>query len=873
MRVISKQISLEDFTSRLPGVVPAYIPGTTTPILFDEESLKAREYAYPSNYGLVPMFVNTDKGCLSWETISDWYHFFTDYYHLLNDWGHCGIKYNSAIEYYNNESKNGYASQMIYGSDEQTYIDLDTTFNERGGRAMYEFICKELIPSIDIPSEYTDYWHCTKLFYPDYIKWRGWFINRYPKYSGYTNNIECSAATDCCDCAEYFNRGGNNMYSGLTAATFDIPETTDNFCEPKFLTDISLQVSIDDMGEFSIFSEEYELGIDYRTGRYGASANTHGGTVVAIDGKAMILRDGSPGFDFDPEYMEKYFNPDQWEGYSGITAEEEDTRYYQSATTTGYYGFKSDFSKVTCATTEDVRSALTEYYSVTPLDAAYIEGSLYDISKEEWGDYKGDSARTFYVFREDYTETPYTLINGKKIYADVRPQNKEKYFYFPFFYSDNYSASAMCDTRLFNPDNYKWFPRSRGESELAEFIVYDGSNYEISGDTIIINGNVFKRVIGSFANDDGEFYISKSGETEPIYNVYTVNDFNELILDSGYTYNPTSGNASTTINNDADVYQYGYLKGRTASKLNDLRTNSTLVDDTGDPIEGRYDVSGKTNHQPPQGKELDLIYEVGNIGRMYPIDSLSGGSVNYYFGDMITNMKFYYIGYDGTKYPAEGKKWDKSSLKTIRSIDSEISTPSISGNVDSGTVYCDIDYIIGGTFKGTVQKDTSGLTTGTKYELAGGDFSSGVTYHETVRFVRTQVQYKLARGKEGQIPTTFNTPTAHSLCYPVICYILEQDKEVIESDYDNVYEYPVADFEMIVPPNSGWSGYSTSTEIFPVFRQEYLFGSSTMQNLDVDIYIDRGTNAAFEKHLKLGEVTSMEALEQYTNGYFKMMEN
>jgi hypothetical protein len=43
--------------------------------------------------------------------------------------------------------------------------------------------------------------------------------------------------------------------------------------------------------------------------------------------------------------------------------------------------------------------------------------------------------------------------------------------------------------------------------------------------------------------------------------------------------------------------------------------------------------------------------------------------------------------------------------------------------------------------------------------------------------------------------------------------------------------------------------------------------------VDSDIYIDRGINAAFEKHLKLGEVTSLEALEQYGNGYFKIMES
>ena len=54
MRKIYKTISLEPMTSRLPSVVPAYIPGTTTPITFDDDQLKARGYAYPSNYGLIP---------------------------------------------------------------------------------------------------------------------------------------------------------------------------------------------------------------------------------------------------------------------------------------------------------------------------------------------------------------------------------------------------------------------------------------------------------------------------------------------------------------------------------------------------------------------------------------------------------------------------------------------------------------------------------------------------------------------------------------------------------------------------------------------------------------------------------------------------
>jgi hypothetical protein len=41
--------------------------------------------------------------------------------------------------------------------------------------------------------------------------------------------------------------------------------------------------------------------------------------------------------------------------------------------------------------------------------------------------------------------------------------------------------------------------------------------------------------------------------------------------------------------------------------------------------------------------------------------------------------------------------------------------------------------------------------------------------------------------------------------------------------------------------------------------------SSFPQNVDADIYIDRGISAAFEKHLKLQEIRTMEALENLGN--------
>jgi hypothetical protein len=56
-------------------------------------------------------------------------------------------------------------------------------------------------------------------------------------------------------------------------------------------------------------------------------------------------------------------------------------------------------------------------------------------------------------------------------------------------------------------------------------------------------------------------------------------------------------------------------------------------------------------------------------------------------------------------------------------------------------------------------------------------------------------------------------------------------------------------------------------------RTEGNLGMAIQQNIDEDIYINRGLSAAFERYVKLGEVSTMEALANYGNGWFKMLTN
>ena len=121
--------------------------------------------------------------------------------------------------------------------------------------------------------------------------------------------------------------------------------------------------------------------------------------------------------------------------------------------------------------------------------------------------------------------------------------------------------------------------------------------------------------------------------------------------------------------------------------------------------------------------------------------------------------------------------------------------------------------------------------------------------------------------------------------YVIYTYELEQDTETVESDsYGVSYEVPKATFKSDIniiknisnKPTPNFSKFDDIEDydginISPTFMEEYKLGLAMIEKVDSDIYIDRGINSAFEKHLKLGEVTSLETLTQMGNGFFKVM--
>ena len=955
MRTIQKEISLEGFTSRLPSVIPAYKDNTL--YCFDNESLSGRNYEYTSNYGMIPTnvtisgfangnyrfvidcnnFQNGDIKTLSFHTVSDWYHFFKEYYHLLKDYGHCKMVYSSATQYYDAESKNPrYANSMVYGGDRGTYEALDETFTERGGKVsastvttlsatsivdicddgFYKFMSEKLIPTFVIPSEYSSYWNRGELYYPDVIKWMGWLKSRldYEESGKYTPsttegdverwNCKNEGIDDCCECEEYFKRGGeriynemvswyNNVQNGINELS-ELVKNNESCFTPTFFQDLTLTTSLDNLGEMSILSEEYELGKDYRGAEnLSADTNTRSGTTIVYENGESLILTGSNGFCFDTKYMEKVFKPSDWSSYTEIYVKKHIDEF---KTNFQYYAYDEDNKLISGETPSDVSGLFYDYYSITNTDSILINGNLYSVLKAEKGEYNGKS---YFVYRDEMTNTPYAIVNGRKIFAEFYPYcdddtyNNQPYYYFTIFKEVGYDRKkAQRDgDRIDDIDDsfkdktyfYKHYGRTVEKNDLYHYINYNGSSYDVLPSGLTIDNVDYHRISGYTYDKYGSpYYLTSSEDTSgnAIYNDSFVWFNSDLTIDE-------KGKLKVRFNYTPTIYNASIITGHTISKLNTLKSPNQLSDDIGNDLNGLYNVNDAYNFQPNEGDRLEPIYQVGNTyldnKAVYSQTETDPNKIsrdtNYFVGDIITEMDFYYRNSDGSKNTDTEVKVElgisgetnMSSLSAITKSTSIKETLESQYKVFEPNIYCDITYYMGATLS---------RKNGEKYILANVKNSSyfcGVEYKETVQFIETDTKYFFNRPKGNVLDIEKYNVINNPIFSNVTVYELKQ------FNVDSESKLPLAFFKSEIPLWSSdgtnsytakYSGDTTSTmEVYPTFMEEYRLGSASMQKVDSNIFIDRGTNAAFEKHIKLGEVATLEALENYGNGWFKMIEN
>ena len=179
----------------------------------------------------------------------------------------------------------------------------------------------------------------------------------------------------------------------------------------------------------------------------------------------------------------------------------------------------------------------------------------------------------------------------------------------------------------------------------------------------------------------------------------------------------------------------------------------------------------------------------------------------------------------------------------------------------SDTMKCKINYNIGAI-----------LNKPSQYCLSS-EKHKGVEYTETLDVIPNSCVYYI------------NETTQLELNY----YDLKpQIEQTIMNDYGNAQvSTRMADFKVQI---SYWNSNSETsnndifkttdeptnfdpmndTTAFPMFRRECCLGFSSIENIKGDIYIDRGVARAFDSHLKMGEIKTFEALENYGNGAFRI---
>lgn len=882
MKTIQLTYSLEWFKSRLPSVYPSY-DGEEL-LFFDEESIKKRDNRLMSNYGTVPLDIcpkllgyngfedKPNNLKISWNTFSKWFHEFKLYYWLLNDGGSCKRVYSSATDFYDSEYKSSSTIQLPFGSDKSSYEELDKSFEERGGKVskitnscegksnivgycdngFFKWICDNIVPSFEIPSEYVGYWNTNRIYYPNVISWISWFEER----KGYPSELnKCAESDDCCDCEEYIRRGGEKLLESLKTW---FNETNSNILKIKGVIEGNLQnfaphafCEINVSSCFgkpslqSILSEKYNTKTDFRHGSYDSTSNTSGGTVVDVDGVSMHFKKGfktNGGSTFNKKYMEMEYDDSAFEEYLPMYANDNKSSFSVSSDM-AYYGVDKDGVKKYGKSDADVIDKFSIKANIER-NGKYgwflIDEELYEVSPIESVEMNGEKIP---VFRENGTNTPYVIVGGRDIYAEYD------------FKSNSYSFSFNGNAK---------FKRNHSQDSLdtssIRCISYNGviKTFPSTSDTItfsLSNGDTvdYKLIDGYSIVDDSIYYIYKGKVTS--------GDTLDEVAENEAT---VSGDVITIKAKESDIKisKCNVIIGTTSSKLLGLRSFNVMTDDNGNMIEALNTTPTKDtyNYQPSEGSELEPLYQVGNVA------CVSAFSLSYedyennkkknepspirHVGDIISSMTFYYADANGDKIIDTVKKVGgaiKSSLNAIQ--ESTKKATEYKNNypmeVISDNVYCEIVYNIGATIAYDKAKAS--------YSISG---DSGVEYTEIVEFEKVKTEYYLGND-------------SHS--YPIYVYKLRQ------------VDSPTASFT--APINVFDSGLTTTyssidgmddyngLDAYPTFQDAYNIGISSLPIVDSDVNIDRGNNAAFEKHLKIGEVTSLEALENYTNGYFKMMEN
>lgn len=911
MKKIQKKISLEQFKSRMPGIIDSYIDNSYECKVEEVDDTKCEEsneaetednadletYVDASgegeendnandcvwtfdinyrngvsytNYGLIPKSIKLDCKTVSYNTLVNWYHFIEFYAELLSINLSCGeIKYRNAVEYYNVEKQPNYKLreceefdekfQTIFAKFQNTLSDLENNNDDsddvensadtEGGESckgkevvkLYSYLTKTYFPKYVIEDEYKDAWNKSYLSLAEVHEWIKWFEDR-NYLSG--NTRDCSASHDCCDCEKYTKLGGSVTCDKLKQFISRIEK-------PSGLTDayatipIILSTTIDDMGEYSIFYEEWVPGHDY---------GNQGHIVVNYDGESYILKEEKFGSSYN-SYKELEFEFDDWEK-RGINfqkacgdgdLENTDDNPLENCSV-GKYAYNHD-GKLCIDGDINIKNMSrsynihTNYEGNEDLGFYVIKGVPYrcnkiNVVRVKDKLYQDDKLYQVYY---DYENNPYITI-GKKNYYGLYDYNANNY--------------------TFNFKNIHNLTITR-----ANVVIVDNSIYEVKKETfngvdkctIKANGVIYNKIHAYSVINGNRIYFNDNYKV-----IVPYKDGNEIkyeenvhvlgpkILDdydlqddpngvtSGFAYCVSdSGDILYVHQKDYVIYDNTLLSGTTESKLSCFLSSNLEVDNIGNKLPGLLQESNKNKSW------LTLPYKPKTIVH---ITTENDDKV---WCDYLESITFYYSDSFGNKV----EKIEYEDDLDISSVESKLKeklSMSTSGDTFGSEHFlvsdlkCEFKYHMGCVI--ISKKNADGT-----YDYSIEDGNNGVTYYDNVTLVKKQCEFYLNN-------TSFYMMNYYDMVF--------ETKNYTDDTYGHNVTVPIAKFSCKM------NSFDNDNYVnFPLIREEYKLGSSSHEKIESDIYINRGTARAIDNHIKLMEVRSLESLEQYGNGYFKIIKN
>lgn len=335
--------------------------------------------------------------------------------------------------------------------------------------------------------------------------------------------------------------------------------------------------------------------------------------------------------------------------------------------------------------------------------------------------------------------------------------------------------------------------------------------------------------------------------------------------------------------------------------------------------------------KPTQDSEwIDLYYQVGTVSDIdilndtYSVDNNgSEEERGLYWGNLLRSIEFYYLDYDGKKIEAtrvkittDASNHDKLIFNQNDKINGEYITNILASQLSKGaySVLMDANYeeenILPSNYKSYLETKVKGTVFG------GEQMYCEIKYHIGAILIRRrdelneQVTYDISNDFHEGVEYTDTFTVSENEC---IYYINETDflilkhlklqqsmKDVDMGDYNKtIIQVPISEFKVRInlwyedcleqdtygnclkktiddhiftnnkTSDATFDAYNGMTD-FPLIRKDWCIGFTGLENKTHDIYIDRGVAQAYDMHLKLGEIKSFEALENYGNGYFRI---